>query len=305
LNAVRSTIVIATTAEAKRTSQLQRAIASCLAQENTSVKIIVVVNGNIYSEDLNKWLSSHESIDYYYLPIGDFPNAIYFGRQQVKTDFFAFLDDDDELTSNSVWLRENILINNEEVDVVVGNGVRVCSESQLQTKVIPDVTLLHNSTGLLDTLVFSGVNWLASCGGLYRSDRITNDFFKDYARHIEWTYFAFKLAIRNNVVIIDDACYRINSTSGSLSKKMSYVTGIYNSTSQILKLELPAEYKKTMQQKKFSAAHYAAVVTLEQGLLMESFNFYISCLGSVRSFLKYFLFSRKYFYYCLKNIDKL
>ena len=51
--------------------------------------------------------------------------------------------------------------------------------------------LAYAATDPLRALVIE--NWLASCGGLFRSDRVSIDYFDGVTRHYEWTFLAYSL----------------------------------------------------------------------------------------------------------------
>jgi hypothetical protein len=51
-------------------------------------------------------------------------------------------------------------------------------------------------------------NWLASCGGLYRSRSVSIEYFDEEATYFEWTLLAYKLASKLKMAFVDVPAYR-------------------------------------------------------------------------------------------------
>jgi glycosyltransferase involved in cell wall biosynthesis len=213
--ASRITVIIPTLAQASRASALRTAIDSCLSQREAGVAVLVAINGTQYDNELRLDLERDARITTSYDPVGNLPRAIAEGRSRVRTQFFTFLDDDDYLLPGSLTERVARLAAAEDTDALVSNGYRyAAAESALILG--DDQSLLETTADPLKAL-FSA-NWLASCGGVYRSASISTEFFQDTVQYCEWTYYAFMLASGYRIAFDPAARYMICDTEQSLSK---------------------------------------------------------------------------------------
>lgn len=209
------TVVIPTLAQASRATALWAAIESCLAQRGTAVAVIVAINGTRYDDAVKHKLESSPDLDTLYDPVGNLPRAIAAGRSRVSTEFFTFLDDDDYLLPDTLAERVARLAGDQSADVIVANGYRYSiSESTLLFG--GERAYLEMSQDPLKALF--AANWLASCGGIFRSATIPDEFFQDSVQYCEWTYFAFRLASQFRVRFDPIGRYVICDSPQSLSK---------------------------------------------------------------------------------------
>ena len=181
------TVFIATTAEAKRKAQLERAIDSVLSQADCSVKLVIVINGDRYDQNIRSDIENHPQIESHYLELGSFPEALVYARRVLTTQYFCFLDDDDELLANSISSRLAPFKTNSELDIVVGNGLR----KMPSTEVALHKDILAYQKDPLVALLGKNGNWLASCAGLYRANNIPVEYFQDYIKYAEWRLACF------------------------------------------------------------------------------------------------------------------
>ena len=121
--AAAATVVIATAARPERASALRRAIDSVCAQV-PAPEVVVVVNGSTFDPAIVDALKADRRIRYDYRELGSYPAAQRRGRELVRTAFFCFLDDDDELLPDSIALRLDRMSGADRPDVVVGSGLR-------------------------------------------------------------------------------------------------------------------------------------------------------------------------------------
>src|SRR4051794_10798550 len=98
-------VIIPTTCEAHRCSSLQRAIASVQSQQGVAVKVIVVVNGARVDPSCYQQLQRMPGLKVSYRSEGSAPLAQHAGRLLVDTEYFAFLDDDDEYLAGALEAR--------------------------------------------------------------------------------------------------------------------------------------------------------------------------------------------------------
>ncbi len=288
------TVIIPTTAEERRKEGIKRAVTSIRNASLSPVSILLYVNGKRCSESVCEWLKSQDDIDYFYSEIGGFPRALYESRKLVKTAFFAFLDDDDELLSGSIDKRMSLFETDNHLDLVVGNGFRLTADAEHETQ--KDLT--QCSSSLLGSLQRQNGNWLASCAGLYRTSSFLPDFFADNAPYAEWTYFAYKASCDKKIGFTNEKTYRIHFSENSLSSGLGYLIGQYDCIEKLLLLELPQKIKSNLHKKRIDTSHHIAVQALKEQNYTRAFKYHLRSLLSVSGLIKYFMFSR---YFLLPN----
>ena len=143
---------------------------------------------------------------------GSLPAALRHGRSLVDTPFFGFLDDDDEYLPDAIAIRLAAFASDAAIDAVATNGFTNIGGVDRVRHEHPDAAATDPLRALLRE------NWLASCGGLFRTDRVTVDFFDGVTRHYEWTVLGFKLAASRRVLYVDKPTFRVYDSPGSLSK---------------------------------------------------------------------------------------
>ncbi|GAB3407596.1 glycosyltransferase family 2 protein [Massilia agilis] len=242
-------VIIPTTCEERRWSSLQRAIASTRASEGVDVKVIVVVNGKRFDAAKLAELRERPDITVAYREEGSAPLAQRHGRTLVDTEFFAFLDDDDEYQPQALALRCAPLLADPRLGFVATNGYRcVGGEDRLMVSCAAAVRA--------DPLAaLARENWLASCGGLFRTSSIGPVYFDDPAPFLEWTYLAYRLALDFNMAFVDTPTFRIHDTPASLSKSDAYRAAELDVLRRIAALPLPAPVARQVRGKVGAACH--------------------------------------------------
>ena len=284
----RISVVIATTAEKKRAKSIDNAINSVIAQQGCNFDLIVVINGSLFDDNVRKSIENNTRVQCHYLLEGSFPKALTYARSIIKTDYFCFLDDDDELLPSSLFARFSSLENNPAIDVAIGNGIK--KQSDLVWQIHPDI--LSYQGDALAVLCKKNGNWLASCAGMFRTETIPQQYFDDYAVYAEWSYIAFKLAVFNKVIFINCLCYCINSQSGSLSHNEAYLFGQYDMTKKVLALPLPTWAKKLLSIKICDTEHTISERYLKNKQRSRAWLFHFKSLSNTKTFFKYILFTR-------------
>ncbi len=215
----RVTAIIPTTCSIERAAVLHRAIKSLLSASIDPIRILVVVNGRHFDKGLLQTLELRQDIEILQIDIGSAPLAQLEGRRRVNTEFFCFLDDDDEYTKGAIDKRLEILSNQPSTSLVATNGIVVNNDGLVS----PCFKNLKNASKdpLLQLL---NENWLSSCGGLYRTSLVSAELFEDYAEFVEWTWLAFKLAVSGHKIhIADEPTFRIHRTPKSASMSDAYI----------------------------------------------------------------------------------
>lgn len=250
MNDPRVTIIIPTTCRSDRAALLRRALASVFSTATVRPRVLVVVNGESYDPVLYEELRQDSRIHVIYERIGSLPRALKIGRQAVETEFFGFLDDDDEYINKAIDARLSILERDRDTDVVVSNGLRIAENKEREFL----TNFSSTQTDPLESLTRS--NWLASCGATYRSARITQDYFDERFKYLEWTLLAFKIAHNRSIAFDHEYRFKIYDTPNSLSKSKAYEISQLGVLEEIAKLPLPPKVQKSVQ-KKISAAHHS------------------------------------------------
>lgn len=211
-------VIIATLAEASRKNSLKYAINSIRNSSILPIKIIVVVNGNRFDPEIFHWLKAEPDVLFNYIKEPSLPLALLRGRQLVETEFFSFLDDDDEYLPGATDYRLSFLQANPEVDLVACNGYINRGEGNM---------LLYDSLADISTdplYALFNKNWLASCGGLFRAHSIKCDYFHSGMAYLEWTWLAFRIASAGHRIQgLDDPTFTIHDTPNSASKSEKYL----------------------------------------------------------------------------------
>lgn len=212
------TVIIRTAAASNRALLLERAIASAVSQEGVAVHCVAVVNGRNADPAIVANLQRDARIQC----IVDFEagkaEATAIGRLAVRSEFFTFLDDDDEFLPGGLALRARALREDPTLACIATNGEYVRNETvepvfEKNTRTAKDYA----------ALILRHRNWLASCGGTFRSASVGIEYFEDLPPHREWTLIAYRIATRLPVRFLDVETYRVHSTADSQSKTPSYV----------------------------------------------------------------------------------
>lgn len=213
-----TSVIIGTLAQTSRKNSLKRAIESIRLSSVCPVQIIVVVNGDRFDPEICDWLKTQSDVLFSYIEEPSLPLALLKGRQLVETEFFSFLDDDDEYLPGATDHRLACLRANPETDLLVCNGYRSCGELNM---LVYD-NLAKVSADPLYALL--NKSWLASCGGLFRTHSIKCDFFYDGMAYLEWTWLSFRIiSAGHRVQVLDDPTFIIHDTPNSASKSEKYL----------------------------------------------------------------------------------
>ena len=273
---MQTSIIIASALHCERAATIHAAINSVLNQHPQPAIPILVANGPNIDPELFSYYKNHSSLRFFYLEEAHLPAAIHFGRQQVDTPFFGFLDDDDIYLPHAVETRRVALehSHNGRFDVAVTNGwcqtddnIVPCYHSMREFSVDPLASLIRH-------------NWLTSCGALYRTETIGLDYFDGLSKYIEWTVTAFRLSINRKINFVDDFTYRIDRRYSdiSLSRSSEYYAGVLSGLKNIAGLELPKHIRKAVLKKYGAATHNISANHLRQRNFTEAWKSHIESL---------------------------
>lgn len=243
-------IVVPTMANARRETQLVRAVQSISEATARPVKIIACVNGDQWTQSAVNFLAHRDGVELHMLPKPSLPDAIAHGRRVVTTPFFGFLDDDDELLPGSLDRKLNLLSADQGLDVVCGNGVRRRFSGDE-----PMFSFLRDAAPDPLMAMFREI-WLVSCGALYRSSSIPVSYFEDQSKFAEWTWLAFCLALDGKKLGFDDRPgFIVNETSGSLSKSTGFSEAYLALYQRMLNRRPPQAVRREILKRMANAAH--------------------------------------------------
>lgn len=284
------TVIIASTACTYRKLCLQSALDSVSAQTYKNVSVLLVANGPKVDESLLQELSGKKGINVITSNVGCYPSALLLGRQNINSDYFCFLDDDDLLTPNSIEDRIKEFRLSPYLDLVVGNGERVTENDRIE--VIRKEMFSEFDASPVNSLMIPKGNWLASCSGLFKTKSITCDYFEDHAKYAEWSYLAVKLALSRNIKLIANHCYQVNHTENSLSSSDNYLLGLYQYLLKLRQLNTPKRFRKRLQTKITNFEH-----SLSEHYRSTNKNkawcYHLRSLSTLDGFVKYIFYSRK------------
>ncbi|HZZ65755.1 MAG TPA: glycosyltransferase [Candidatus Baltobacteraceae bacterium] len=212
-------MIIRSSGDPSRAGLLRRAVRSAISQTNVRIECVVVFNGSRYDAQAIAWTKSQPHVRAVVLDGPDKARATLLGRSLVRSEFFCYLDDDDELLPGALARRVHTMRVHPWLDCVATNGfyVQGAQERLLYSNGSPVTD--HDYLGSL----LESRNWLASCGGLFRTKSVRESLFDDLPPHREWTVIAFRIAASLSVRFEDVPTFRIHDTGGSQSKTQTYV----------------------------------------------------------------------------------
>ncbi len=257
----RVSVIVRTRASSERKDMLRRALDSILAQRGVEVEPIVVLNSNnAYDPEVLTWLRDDPRIVWDALPKAAKAEATLRGRLLVTGEFFAFLDDDDELYEDSLARRVEELLADPSLDCIATNGEYVTTDGI--RAVFTDTKHFERDYCMS---VLQRKNWMASCGAVFRSASIGPLYFEALTPHCEWTLVAFRIAMERNVRFIDSWTYRINDTADSQSKLRSYVETIPDVFADMLRWTKHRKYVRPIKLARAKAYFRAAAYNRVRG----------------------------------------
>jgi glycosyltransferase involved in cell wall biosynthesis len=283
------TIIIPTTAELRRAETLTRAIKSCFLQAELQVKVIVVVNGDQAEKVIIDTLSNNKDISVLQLEEGNAPKARLAGLKKVETDYFGFLDDDDEFFKDALAGPLKLLVNQVKADAVIMPGLKKLIESEVKKPILnffpecnedPYVALLKG-------------NWLASCGGIYRKSSVEPRVFENLPLYFEWTYTALRLSESYSLYFYQIPTFVIHQTTGSLSATTGYELFEVDFLLDVTKnYQIPNSLKNHFKKKLASKYNTLANFSLKRGERKRAAIYHLKCLSSSRFGLQYLAWTR-------------
>jgi glycosyltransferase involved in cell wall biosynthesis len=269
----RATVIIPTTCAADRKSQLLRAIASLTQQDGGAPKIVVVVNGDRYDGGLLTSLHDHKELVVHRLEVASVAAARHYGRKAVTTEYFGFLDDDDEFLPDALSSRLAAFEADPSADVVITNGEYRGERGDRPYLPAFDRIGADPLRALMD------INWLPSCGGLFKAASVDESYFANMPDYFEWFSLAFRLALKTRLRFVDHVTYRVNETRGSASKSERYLLSEPQVLEGLREQCSRADIRQQMAVKISAALHDIADHYLRSGARREALLYHLRSLA--------------------------
>lgn len=281
------TVIIPTAAAYCRLASLKNAIDSIFLAVSDDVAIIVAVNGNRQSPTVITMLESLNRVRVEYFEFSSAPLACLEGVRLVSTPYYCFLDDDDEFLPNAIDDRLKKIASNDDFDLVVTNGYRNVSG-------IDAICLTEIESITVDPMkALFDQNWLASCGVLFRKDRIGPEYFENPQPYVEWTWLAFNLINSGkNIAVLNDPTYRINETLTSVSKSPDYFISIYGLYIRMLQCSPDRQTARLIKRRLADWFHADAEQKWQRGSMLAAWRSHFKSL-TFRGGWRYLTFTRK------------
>jgi hypothetical protein len=277
--------IIATMAAPERAALVQRAVLSVRRASTLPVVLIVVINGDRGDPALIAWLRAQHDVQLDILAEPSLPKALLRGRELVETPYFSTLDDDDEYLANALDLRLETICES-GADVVVTNGFRDCSGMMERSY----DTLGKVPANPLEELFRTA--WLHNGNALYRSDSVGREFFADHHAYAEWTWLAYRLALRGKrIAVLETPTFVYYDTPGSLSKSVACREAYMLLYRRMLDADPPPAVVRHIRRRIQSGWHDLSCYALDQGQRLEALRCHLYSLAA--GGLRYFSFSRR------------
>lgn len=245
------TIIIPTVCTARRADSLRRAISSIQVAGPRMTSIIVAANGPNVDTKLAAELREQEDVRYVYFKEGSLPKTVSSAVPLADTEYFGFLDDDDELLPGSLTRRLAVIQNNQHADILLSNGY--LQENGRDSLYLHHLDMVPDNP--LET--FFVENWLPSCGALFRRATVGPNYFQSYHPYAEWSWLAFRLAMdKKRFCVLNEPAFRVHAdTPSSLSKSPEYRKAYISLYQRMIDLH-PPQYICKILKKRLSQAHH-------------------------------------------------
>jgi glycosyltransferase involved in cell wall biosynthesis len=282
------TVIIPTLADSARANQLLRAIRSILALD-VPARALVVVNGNSYDTELLQF-AALAGAEVVFSPVAGVSEARLFGRKKVRTPYFGFLDDDDELLPNAGCVRLEGFTDT-CIDVVVTNGYSVNTLGErIPFRTIPP-TNKNPAMAILEE------NWLASPAAFFGTTRVTTNEIKSMPNVMEWTVLGFQLALKHKILFLPAFTYHIhNDAPNRLSKSVPFLFGEVKALEYLSALTKEPDLKRYLRRKLSIAHHATADQNMQANQIVLAWKHHYSSMLSVFG-LRYIFFTRHLLYW--------
>ena len=266
-------VIIPTLGLRERAASLRAAINSAMEQAGVSTTVIVVLNGPKRDPGVERELRDNVRITLVVRDAYGIPGALAAGRAEVRTPWFATLDDDDLYLANALSLRVRALEKRPECAAAFTNGyIRTEMNDVLHVKG-------NRRIGSDPVQAMLDGNWCLPGSWLCRSAMVGGEVFEDMPNHLECTYFALRVATEHPIVWTDapTVIYNVGSPSAD-SQSRAFVLGQVRALRRIIQLDLPDDVRHAYRMRIASAYHAAAEHERMAGALLAACRWHVGSL---------------------------
>lgn len=270
------TIIIPTTCRPERTESLLNAIASIERTAPASTAVLVAINGAHVDEASAASLAERSNLRVVRFTKGSLAETMARALQLVTTDFFGFLDDDDEFLEDGLRKRLEALRSHGDADFVLSNGWR-CSAGH------DEPYLQYLDRVQEDPLQWFFVeNWLPSCGATFRRSSVEISLFEDYHSYAEWSWLAFRLAMSGKrMLTLNIPTFRVHiDTPASESKSRAYKLSYIALYERMLAAQPPARVRSILRRRLAQAHHDTSQEWLAEGNRVRALRHHFKSLAT-------------------------
>lgn len=266
----RVTVIIPTLG--RRRAELERAIDSVRGQIDVDALALVVVNGERYDPALIAGLGEQDGVRCHRIAAPGVSRARLEGRRLVETPYFAFLDDDDELLPEALRLRIGAL-ETEGADVAVTNGYR---EFENGRQMIFETFDRHADD---PALALFDENWLASAGGLYRTESVEEAILDGLPNFLEMTVLALRLCRRHRIVRVNQPTFVIHAGADSqASQSLAYWQALPGVLKSMQSITPRKDVLARLRRHRAAALHQASVNALAHRNMLSAWRYHLHSL---------------------------
>jgi glycosyltransferase involved in cell wall biosynthesis len=284
------TAIIPTLCARERAEHLRRAISSLKGSSTDAIAILLVVNGPRFDPELLSEMRSRPDVAVEQLAEASAALAQLHGRKCLRTEFFCFLDDDDEYLPGATDARLTALESRTDCDFVVTNGFKTNGTDH--DRVIYE-RLNEVPRDPLGALLVE--NWMSSCGALFRTSSIPASFFDDPVDYIEWTWLAFKLAMANKrPCVLTEPTFRIYLTSDSASQSEPYMLTHTELFKRMLAMNARADVNRILKARLCESWHNISSYYRHRGSMRKAWSAHLNSLRHPAGW-KYVAYTRRLF----------
>jgi len=233
---------------------------------------VMVVNGQQFDAELVRAFETNPRIELHSLAEPSYPAACRYGRSLVQTEFFAYLDDDDEFLPGALRTRVAPLLDDASVDFVATNGY--LELGGVETIAYAPSARIEQEP--LEELLRA--NWMQPCGNLFRSASVTLDDFDGTTRYYEWTLLAFKLSQKLKLRFLDVPTYRKHDTPDSLYKSAGVVEGAVTVLDMLGSMNTKASLRGTLARLRGAALHSISDFHRAEGNYGKAWKYHVESL---------------------------
>lgn len=269
-------VLVPTLATSERGDYLLRALDSIRRQQGCRGLPVVIVNGDRHDEVVVATIEAMPGVRLLRVPDAHMGAALAAGRRSLNSEFFAELDDDDELLPHALSTRLARLRGAGDLDVVVSNGLLRSPTGERQSMPQVDVVARQPLASLMAS------NWLIPGAALFRTSAIPAEWFAAMPRYLEWTSLALRLCQSRRIAFLGEpTVIHHEGHEFSVDASTAARLGSPAAFDVLLALDLPAEIRRQLRRKQSASFHHAAETCRASGDLGAAWRAHAASLMSV------------------------